>query len=288
MTLADKQLADQIVKERKQEKKRKRRFWLVVNITNALLFHIAVQAVILSFQDPVEMHQRKDVLYSSMSFDNFTKAVEKEAHSQFIAEVVKAEYSLFETVKDMTEVERDVFLYGKPWQLPYDTEPLVETIEVIHWVLDSDNNKVTAHSKFRILGVVVNEVQTIFNEIYDHPDKPVLHFDNGGGGYNPRWTEPKERGPYYMHPRGLAIDISVPENYMPGTTAGFWAPPSVDRSEWHSSRGVTIPQGGSEYSVAPDSPIVQIFNRYGWGWGGDWSGTKDYMHFSIGYPGIRY
>ena len=25
---------------------------------------------------------------------------------------------------------------------------------------------------------------------------------------------------------------------------------------------------------------VQIFKQYGWQWGGDWSGVKDYQHFS--------
>ena len=26
--------------------------------------------------------------------------------------------------------------------------------------------------------------------------------------------------------------------------------------------------------------VVQAFRSIGWGWGGDWTGTKDYMHFS--------
>jgi len=25
---------------------------------------------------------------------------------------------------------------------------------------------------------------------------------------------------------------------------------------------------------------VKIFKKYGWKWGGDWSGVKDYQHFS--------
>ena len=26
--------------------------------------------------------------------------------------------------------------------------------------------------------------------------------------------------------------------------------------------------------------VVAAFRAIGWGWGGDWTGTKDYMHFS--------
>jgi hypothetical protein len=26
--------------------------------------------------------------------------------------------------------------------------------------------------------------------------------------------------------------------------------------------------------------VIGAFNSIGWGWGGSWSGTKDYMHFS--------
>jgi hypothetical protein len=26
--------------------------------------------------------------------------------------------------------------------------------------------------------------------------------------------------------------------------------------------------------------MVRIFDSLGWGWGGRWSGTKDYQHFS--------
>ncbi len=29
-----------------------------------------------------------------------------------------------------------------------------------------------------------------------------------------------------------------------------------------------------------DDKAVQIFKKYGWQWGGDWSGIKDYQHFS--------
>jgi hypothetical protein len=27
--------------------------------------------------------------------------------------------------------------------------------------------------------------------------------------------------------------------------------------------------------------VLRAFASIGWGWGGNWSGTKDYMHFSV-------
>ena len=27
--------------------------------------------------------------------------------------------------------------------------------------------------------------------------------------------------------------------------------------------------------------VVAAFRSIGWGWGGNWTGTKDYMHFSV-------
>lgn len=42
-----------------------------------------------------------------------------------------------------------------------------------------------------------------------------------------------------------------------------------------------VPTGPYGFTSAKH-PVVQIFNKYGWGWGGDWTGTTpDYMHFSF-------
>ena len=33
--------------------------------------------------------------------------------------------------------------------------------------------------------------------------------------------------------------------------------------------------------VLPDGPVVAAFDDIGWGWGGNWSGLTDWMHFSL-------
>ena len=39
--------------------------------------------------------------------------------------------------------------------------------------------------------------------------------------------------------------------------------------------------GVSPYSIVPNGPVVRAFSQYGWGWGGNWNSSKDYMHFSF-------
>jgi hypothetical protein len=73
-----------------------------------------------------------------------------------------------------------------------------------------------------------------------------------------------------MHAYGEAIDINTVENpYVIGNSV---LPPS-GRAYMNRSRvrpGMAV-EGGV---------LVRAFSRVGWGWGGRWSGTKDYQHFS--------
>ena len=70
-------------------------------------------------------------------------------------------------------------------------------------------------------------------------------------------------GSVSQHSYGIAIDINVRENYMPGVAGEFWDPAK------------------SEYSIPRDGTLVKAFKAKGWGWGGDWNSKKDYMHFSF-------
>lgn len=33
------------------------------------------------------------------------------------------------------------------------------------------------------------------------------------------------------------------------------------------------------YKISQDDVLYQIFSSYGWSWGGNWNGKKDYQHF---------
>jgi hypothetical protein len=73
-----------------------------------------------------------------------------------------------------------------------------------------------------------------------------------------------------MHAYGKAIDVNPVEN--PYIFNGEVLPPNgapyADRSR--SSPGMAKPGG----------TLVRAFAAYGWGWGGTWSSSKDYQHFS--------
>jgi hypothetical protein len=75
-------------------------------------------------------------------------------------------------------------------------------------------------------------------------------------------------GHWSMHAYGLAIDLNPVENPYTGcgVTRDRAARPYLDRSRVRT--GMVTPA------------VVEAFASIGWGWGGSWYGTKDYMHFS--------
>jgi hypothetical protein len=75
-------------------------------------------------------------------------------------------------------------------------------------------------------------------------------------------------GNWSMHAYGLAIDLNPIENPYTGCgrTRQRASRPYLDRSRLR--KGMVAPA------------VVAAFRAIGWGWGGSWTGTKDYMHFS--------
>jgi hypothetical protein len=78
------------------------------------------------------------------------------------------------------------------------------------------------------------------------------------------------------HSYGKAIDINPIEN------------PYISRKGYISHKASKIYRKRvhqkSTYAdkavLLKDDKAVQIFKKYGWEWGGDWAGVKDYQHFS--------
>lgn len=70
-----------------------------------------------------------------------------------------------------------------------------------------------------------------------------------------------------QHAYGRAIDINPFQNpYV--STSGNSQP---EMASYNPDAKGTITQS---------SRVVEIFKHYGWGWGGNWRGSKDYQHFS--------
>ncbi|HEV2755967.1 MAG TPA: M15 family metallopeptidase [Actinomycetota bacterium] len=103
---------------------------------------------------------------------------------------------------------------------------------------------------------------------YDGNDRRSMRADNTSA-FNCRTVAGTDR--WSEHAFGRAIDINPVEN------------PYV------ASDGSVSPKKGAEYAdrsprrkgmIASGGATVKAFERAGWGWGGYWSSSKDYQHFS--------
>ena len=102
---------------------------------------------------------------------------------------------------------------------------------------------------------------------YRGSDDASMAADNTSG-FNCRRVYPG--GPWSMHAYGLAIDVNPVEN--PYVVRGKVSPPAgrrfLDRS--HVRPGMAV-EGGV---------LVRAFDVAGWKWGGRWTASLDYQHFS--------
>ncbi len=78
------------------------------------------------------------------------------------------------------------------------------------------------------------------------------------------------------HSYGKAIDINPIENpyisrkgYISHKTSEIYRK-RVHKKSSHSDKAILL----------KNDKAVEIFKKYGWKWGGDWNGVKDYQHFS--------
>ena len=86
------------------------------------------------------------------------------------------------------------------------------------------------------------------------------------GGYVWKNKTNSSSGARSSHSYGLAIDINP--NY---------GNPQVKNGQVL----VGTPYGSHELSMKENGITVQTLKAYGWKWGGNWTSSKDYMHFSI-------
>ena len=104
-------------------------------------------------------------------------------------------------------------------------------------------------------------------EAYRGSDDASMAADNTSG-FNCRRVYPG--GPWSAHAYGLAIDLNPVEN--PYVHGGLVEPAAgrryLDRTE--RRRGMV---------VAGDA-VFRAFAAIGWPWGGQWTSSKDYQHFS--------
>jgi hypothetical protein len=120
---------------------------------------------------------------------------------------------------------------------------------------------VTSTVTLKVNRKLASAVKAIFADIYALKKKfPIKYVSSF---YYRRIKGVNSSSTLSKHSYGCAIDINAP--YNPHVISGD------PRSE------------SSPYTIRRD--VANIFNKYGWSWGGDWSSSKDYMHFEyLGSP----
>lgn len=79
------------------------------------------------------------------------------------------------------------------------------------------------------------------------------------------------------HSRGIAIDINPRIN--PYITPAGIAP---ENGRVYAERDVSKCRGRyKEYMIRKGDDVYNIFKKYGFSWGGDWTHAKDYQHFEM-------
>ena len=145
----------------------------------------------------------------------------------------------------------------------------IVTVQVRTWDIDSTGAKYTRTWNLQVNKAVADEVVAIFEEIYNDPEQFPIHALGGA-----RYTDTMR------HSWGCAIDINPVENFQCYTNT----------EPYTAITGTTCYKySDSPYCITPDSSVVRVFAKYGWGWGGGtaengysgWTTTADYMHFSI-------
>ena len=166
-----------------------------------------------------------------------------------------------------------------------EAAPYMTSIKIPVWKIDNTGAKYATTAWLTVHSLLANDVQAIFEEIYNDPE----HFPiNAVGGA--RFTDT------LRHSWGCAIDINPEQNcecnFHSGYQAltcgyGWWPEGLADSTEWvgrvSSSYHGSL-SGPSAYSIKPGGSVVRAFAKYGWGWGGNgWYGGKgfDFMHFSV-------
>ncbi len=132
---------------------------------------------------------------------------------------------------------------------------------------------------------VVADVVTVFRLLYDErfpiremvPEDAYHGNDNAAAaaddtsGFNCRYAVAPGPPRWSVHAYGEAIDVNDVQNpYVDGNTI---IPPAgaayLDRNNVRP--GMAVPGG----------ELVRAFARVGWFWGGRWTGSPDYQHFSL-------
>jgi hypothetical protein len=170
---------------------------------------------------------------------------------------------------------------GKSWHSGCPVGPsALRAVTMTFWGFDH-----TAHTGTVVVNVsAVTPIRSAFKQMYAarFPIRRMIPIAAYGGddnksmaadntsAFNCRYAVNDGPKSWSMHAYGEAVDIDTLEN--PYTLNGRVYPPAgkpyTDRSNVRPGM------------IVPGSSPVRAFTNVGWGWGGRWSSSPDYQHFS--------
>ena len=171
---------------------------------------------------------------------------------------------------------------GKSWHHGCPVPPRdLRALRVSYWGFDDAEHTGVLVINRSVVGAVrkafaqieaahfpIRQIQPV--SVYGGSDNKSMAHDNTSA-FNCRYAVANGPKTWSAHAYGGAIDIDPREN--PYRLNGKVLPPSgakyADRSKHR--RGMIFLHG----------PVVKAFDAIGWGWGGRWSSTPDYQHFSV-------
>ncbi|ACY95741.1 M15 family metallopeptidase [Thermomonospora curvata] len=155
----------------------------------------------------------------------------------------------------------------------------LRAIDMTHWGMDGKVH----HGRLIVNASAAEDLVGVFRKLFDQKYpiermEPVdkyrgSDFDsieaNNTSAFNCR--QATGSGNWSQHAYGLAIDINPCQNpYV--SASGHVAHKDCVKFKDRSRKDPGVIHKGDA--------VVKAFAAIGWGWGGDWTGTKDYQHFS--------
>jgi hypothetical protein len=173
-------------------------------------------------------------------------------------------------------------------EVPYTWRPgcpvapsALRMLRLGYWGFDAKAHTGTMVVNASVVTAVIRVFRTLYNERF--PIKEMVPEDKYHGndntaaaaddtsGFNCRYAVAPGPPQWSVHAYGEAIDVNDVQNpYVYGSVI---IPPAgkayLDRSDVRP--GMAVPGG----------ELVEAFKSVGWYWGGRWTGSPDYQHFSL-------
>ena len=170
---------------------------------------------------------------------------------------------------------------GKSWHSGCPVGPAsLRALHLTFWGFDRASHTGLLVVNARVVPAVVEAFRRMYDgrfpirqmvptSAYGGDDNKSMAADNTSA-FNCRYAVSNGPKTWSMHAFGEAIDINTVEN--PYTLDGTVRPPS---GKPYTRRSDVRPG-----MIVPGSLPVRAFSAVGWGWGGNWSSSPDYQHFS--------